>query len=125
MYVHTYTVCTSRFARWTSVREFRDVVFEDVVLDNNSYVTPYKVTYSYRIRSKQILLSNPTSSNTTSPNSESACTPLRRSDSAKKPLGLQQLRARFEPSKVRAQRFHIRIAKVKAHWQIQLNIPWT
>ena len=24
-------------------REFRDVVFEDVVFDNNSYVTPYKV----------------------------------------------------------------------------------
>ena len=31
-------------------REFKDVVFEDVVFDNNSYVTPYKVTYSYRIR---------------------------------------------------------------------------
>ena len=25
----------------TNSREFRDVVFEDVVFDNNNYVTPY------------------------------------------------------------------------------------
>ena len=25
----------------SAIREFRDVVFEDVVFDNNSYVTPY------------------------------------------------------------------------------------
>ena len=32
------------------IREFRDVVFEDAVFDDNSYVTPYKVRSSYRIR---------------------------------------------------------------------------
>ena len=33
-----------------SFREFRDVVFEDVVFDNNSCVTPYQVKSKYRIR---------------------------------------------------------------------------
>ena len=32
------------------IREFRDVVFEDVVFDNNSFVTPYQVESKYRIR---------------------------------------------------------------------------
>ena len=32
------------------VREFKDVVFEDVVFDSNTYVTPCKVKSSYRIR---------------------------------------------------------------------------
>ena len=50
-------------------REFKDVVFEDVVFDNNSSVTPYQAKYKYRIR-YVILLSNATSSNTTSLNSE-------------------------------------------------------
>ena len=49
--------------------EFKDVVFEDVVFDNNSSVTPYLVKYTYRIR-HNLLLSNTTSSNTTSLNSE-------------------------------------------------------
>ena len=30
--------------------EFKDVVFEDVVFDNNSSVTPYYVTSKYRTR---------------------------------------------------------------------------
>ena len=33
-----------------SVWEFRDVVFEDVVFDNNSSVTPYYVKSKHRIR---------------------------------------------------------------------------
>ena len=48
------------------------MVFEDVVFDNNhnnSYVTPFEVTYTYSIR-LNMLLSNTTSSNTTSLNSE-------------------------------------------------------
>ena len=61
------TVCAC-VATINNTWEFRDVVFEDVVFDNNSSVTPYKVSYSYRIRSK-LLLSNTTSSNTTSLNS--------------------------------------------------------
>ena len=32
------------------VREFKDVVFEDVVFDDNSSVTPYQVTSKYMIR---------------------------------------------------------------------------
>ena len=31
-------------------REFRDVVFEDVVLDDNGSVAPYQVNSKYRIR---------------------------------------------------------------------------
>ena len=31
-------------------REFRDVVFEDVVFDNNNCVTPYQVKSKYKIR---------------------------------------------------------------------------
>ena len=61
---------TARGGRGRSDSEFRDVVFEDVVFDDNSSVAPHQVTSNYRIR-LNILLSNTTSSNTTSLNSES------------------------------------------------------
>ena len=34
-------LCRSRRKQPNHIREFRDVVFEDVVFDNNSSVTPY------------------------------------------------------------------------------------
>ena len=43
VYIYIYIYCCH-------TREFRDVVFEDVVFDNNSSVTPYKAKSSYRIR---------------------------------------------------------------------------
>ena len=33
-----------------SLREFKDVVFEDLVFGNDSSVTPYQVNYDHRIR---------------------------------------------------------------------------
>ena len=46
IYTYTHSKPSSPWARaratkGPSSREFRDVVFEDVVFDSNSYVTPY------------------------------------------------------------------------------------
>ena len=40
IYIHTYQPRCPR-NNLTYISEFRDVVFEDVVFDNNTYVTPY------------------------------------------------------------------------------------
>ena len=72
IYIYICTHCTVPQAGgenvWALYREFKDVVFEDVVFDDHSYVTQYKVKSSRRIRYK-LLLSNATSLNTTSLNS--------------------------------------------------------
>ena len=47
------------------------MVFEDVVFDDDSSATPYQVKPKYR-KWQELLLSNATSSNTTSLNSELA-----------------------------------------------------
>ena len=37
-------------------REFKDVVFEGVVFDNHSSVTPCYITYKYRIRLEHVII---------------------------------------------------------------------
>ena len=54
-----------------NAREFRDVVFEDVVFENDSSVTPFYAKSKDKVKSI-IVLSNTTSSNTTSLNPENA-----------------------------------------------------
>ena len=55
----------------TVIREFKDVVFEDVVFDdNNSFVTLLSIVVPVTSM-PNLLLSNTTSSNTTSLNSQS------------------------------------------------------
>ena len=53
-------------------REFKDMVFEDVVFDNNSCVTLLDIVFIVTSM-PNLLLSNTTSSNTTSLNSRILC----------------------------------------------------
>ena len=60
-----------RATEYSIAREFKDVVFEDVVFDNNRFATLLSIVFIVTSM-PDLLLSNTTSSNTTSLNSRAS-----------------------------------------------------